>query len=321
MALQDLVLEKLRLIDESEAAFLKELSGVEADVLRTIRSTLDEMDREAGRLVLNARNRRLLVKLSTDLDKVLAQKMKAPIQEYLTTFDRLDSLNTEMFRELGIRSISPQISTVRLLTVDLISDKVTNFKNLGPEIAQPIKQILGKNLLTGATFRDAELELKTFIQTTVDVASLQGGTDLGHVNRWAKQITRDALSQYDGAVKQKIQEDLQMDSFRYVGTIKETTRSNCRHMLTLAPTVTEPQGSGKNRKLVQTPNRFSSLRQDDGGYRIADIPTIINLSQGGGGWIPGTTPENYFINRGGYNCRHEVIPYIYNSRKAQRALR
>jgi len=27
--------------------------------------------------------------------------------------------------------------------------------------------------------------------------------------------------------------------------------------------------------------------------------------------IPNTTPQNFMINRGGYNCRHSAIPVNY----------
>jgi len=30
--------------------------------------------------------------------------------------------------------------------------------------------------------------------------------------------------------------------------------------------------------------------------------------QNGQGMIPETNPDNFIINRGGYNCRHEAIP-------------
>lgn len=265
-------------------------------------------------MIINARNRRLLVRAAFELDKIVTKGIKPGISDYLTTFDKVDDLNSALYSELGVRSISPQITTAKLLTVDLLSDRLTNYPTLSKELTQPIKQILSRNLLVGATFADAERELRTFLTTTIDP---QTGDTFGHLNRYAKQLTRDALNQYDGAVKTQIQRDLKMTHFRYIGSMIKTTRSNCRHMITKGP-VTE---MGRNKQPQTIQNRFADLRQDDGGYLVADIPTIIERSRGGGGWNPATTPENYFVNRGGFNCRHEAIPYIYNSRRAQRALK
>lgn len=312
MNLNDLIERKLQAITSSEQTLLDDLSKLEGDLYQRIVSLLGEMDRENGRIVLNARNRRTLVKISVEIDKLTAKSLRPPLEKWLRTFDQVDELTGTMFAEMGVKA-GGQISEVRQLYVDILANRLTDYKNIAPEITQPIKQILGKNLLSQVTFAEAERELKSFIQTQV----LEGNEQAGVANRWSKQLTRDALNQYDGAIKQRIQDELQMDSFRYVGSIKLTTRENCRMMITRGDTVQVTRG----KKVLQVSNKFASLRQDDGGYRIADIPQIISLSQGGGGWNPNTNADNYFINRGGYNCRHEVIPYIYNSRRAQRALR
>ena len=316
-------MEKLQALDSGEAELTDSLSKIERKIVESLRGYLNEMDRENGRLILNANNRRILVRAANELDKIVKKDWRNPTEEYLSTFDKVDAINSELYSELGVRSIRNQITPAKELIVEGIANRLGSPKQFANELTAPIKQILSKNVLIGSTFKDAELELRTFIQTTIDQAELTGVPEvsLGHLNRYAKQITRDALNQYDGTVKQKIQQDLNLTHFRYVGSIIFTTRSNCRHMVSRDEIVGEPKGSGKKQRIEQVANRFADLRQDDGGYLVADIPTIIERSKGKSGWDPDTTPENYFVKRGGFNCRHEAIPYLYNSRRAQRALR
>jgi hypothetical protein len=55
--------------------------------------------------------------------------------------------------------------------------------------------------------------------------------------------------------------------------------------------------------------------QREGLYRIVDIPKIIRALQNNPGWIKGTTPSNFFVNKGGYSCRHEAIPLRLTKRE------
>ena len=46
----------------------------------------------------------------------------------------------------------------------------------------------------------------------------------------------------------------------------------------------------------------------NGKFLTRDIPKIIRAGQNSSGWIPGTNRSNFFVNRGGYGCRHQIIP-------------
>ncbi|MFN9108950.1 MAG: hypothetical protein ACK5XN_02555, partial [Bacteroidota bacterium] len=111
----------------------------------------------------------------------------------------------------------------------------------------------------------------------------------GLYSRYVKQVSRDALGQFDGQINAKIADEFGLDAFRYVGSIIDDSRSQCVRWV---------------------------------GKRIlekSEMQSEINwANNNGSGMIPGTTPENFLVYRGGYNCRHRAIPFKLTKSQRER---
>jgi hypothetical protein len=96
----------------------------------------------------------------------------------------------------------------------------------------------------------------------------------GKLVKYTKQIVTDSLNQYSANYTQIVSDDLGLEWFKYVGSNKETTRPFCKALT--------------NAKQTCMP--------------------FIHRSQLPDGMIPGTNAVNFPINRGGYNCNHQLVP-------------
>lgn len=98
---------------------------------------------------------------------------------------------------------------------------------------------------------------------------------------YADQVTIDSLRQYDGIVSTMTADYFKLDAIKYVGSIIKTSRWQCRRWVKM------------------------------GTILIKDLKKEIQLAENNGsGMIPGTTPQNFMSNCGGYRCRHSAIPFM-----------
>lgn len=87
------------------------------------------------------------------------------------------------------------------------------------------------------------------------------------------------IMQYDGGINQLIADEYELDGVQYVGSIVKHSRPQCRDWVAL--------------------NIFPK----------ADLQRLIDGAYSNGkGMIVGTTPQNFFLFRGGHNCRHKAFP-------------
>jgi hypothetical protein len=137
---------------------------------------------------------------------------------------------------------------------------------------EPVRQGLFQNIAAGTTKSDLEQYLTNYILGNPNVDGLY--------SRYVKQVSRDALNQFDGQVNSRIAEEFDLDAFRYVGSLIDDSRSQCIRWV---------------KKRILQKSELDS-----------EIAWSFN---NGSGMIAGTNSENFAVFRGGYNCRHSAIPF------------
>ena len=90
------------------------------------------------------------------------------------------------------------------------------------------------------------------------------------------------------------------------GTIKDTTRPLCYHLLTMK---SDP---------VYTDEEIGAVLAEYAPGGIPSESTTTKTANGkpqkkGNGIIPGTDTENFIVRRGGYRCRHDFVPLVKKS--------
>ena len=309
MSLSKEVEAKLLLIYQADENLIDGIKALEDDLYQRLIKILTTLDMEGGRFKDTARNMSVVAKFSAAVDKELAKgKLTSEASKWISTFDSIDEANGVIFNtltgEVTTKTVRSLVGSYRQTQVNSIADALTRYPNLNYAISAPLKRSIMQNIVLGTTYREAEATLRNF---------LAGNKGMGHITRWATQLTRDALNRYDGAAQKKIADDIGLNAFMPVGSLMTTSRPNCIHMISAPdPAIIErpdPKRKGKT-IMSREPNRFADIVLPDGGYLMEDIPTIISRCQGGSGWNPNTTPETYLSIRNGYNCNHNFIPYL-----------
>jgi len=154
-------------------------------------------------------------------------------------------------------------------------------QGLSSNVIAPVQKILTDNITTGGSYAKFQEQLQNHI--------LQNETGEGNLQRYTKQITTDAINQYNAQYGETVAQDLQFSWGRYMGSNLTTSREFC------------------------------VLLTDKQWVHKSELPEIIKghidgtdckLSKTTGlplGMIPDTDADNFKVRRGGYNCGHQFF--------------
>lgn len=215
-------------------------------------------------------------KLKKDIATFIAKndKYNAQLKNYMVKFDQIEELNYKVHKTLNgvnnkelIKAAGPQKKEL----IDTITDSLKG-QGVDVNFIAPLKKTMYNNLLLGVPQSEAKSWLKSYI--------IGEGDKLGHLERYADQVTRDALNQYDGTINNMVRQQFDFNAIRYVGSLVRDSRPQCERWVNM------------------------------GYIPISELDAEINWAYNyGSGMIPGTNKDNFEVYRGGYNCRHEAIPY------------
>lgn len=306
--------EKIIFIDNAEDAFASSLKGLDDDLVREIIKIYSGFV-ERGVLQIDALK---LAELDESILKAITfTDFSKVANTYIKDFDTVNLFNERLHRELNdieIRSVLREneriLNAVETVTTQIkgipsgTTIKIVDGKQVRvpyrngslDALIQPISEIMRDDIISGVTFESATDRILKAIESN----------QLG-LERWANTYARDSLSNYDGTIQNQLRTEFSLDWMTYVGTIKQNaTRPFCLDML-------------RNHQTI----RFDELQPILDEYIDADgipstnytIKTTMTDKDGkrrpqqkGSGMIPGTNAENFFQRRGGYSCRHSVIP-------------
>jgi len=285
----DLIREKIRLYDLE--GLMKSVRGVQSEVFKeSIDFYIAELNKlqekgfvEKGSLAATVVNN-FEKRLSDIVEK--NSRYQSEIRNYYTSFDELDNLNLIIHKELNEINIEKiiklankqQRELIGTTAADIVSEKNIKVNLTGAKMREqftkPVKKILYQGVMRGTPSTQLKTQLHDFI------VGEKG--KMGRLERWSGQITRDALSQYDGAVNDMVRKEYDLNAFRYIGSLVMDSRPQCVRW------VTEKKGV----------LRYDELTKEIGW-----------AYSNGKGMIPGTTKESFATYKGGYNCKHQAIPF------------
>lgn len=309
--------DKDELIAAADLAFADGLKGVDEQLAKEIIKIYASFV-IGGELVLDAQ---ALAQLEDALIAAIAKTdYKLVIDAYIPNYDAVNDLNKLLHKQVNGIDINKIInentrianhlsivesrlkgtpSTV-IKVVDMVGTqeviKSVPIRNSSlDELIQPIANVIRRDVIMGTSFESA----------TESILEAISKKELG-LEQWAGQIAQDGLKQADGIVNQQVKEEFKMKYSRYVGTIKQTTRPICYHLLT------------KKEDPVYTDAEITSVLAE---YIPGGIPSDSVTSKTanrkpqkkGSGMIPGTDTQNFSVRRGGYRCRHDFIPLVKKS--------
>lgn len=153
---------------------------------------------------------------------------------------------------------------------------------LKANVTDKLNDILLRAVTTNEKFSDLQEELRAHL------LGKDGGQ--GAFARYATTYATTALSQFTGQNNKLLTDDLDTEWFMYTGSNIETTREFCQHL-------TEKKYIHRS----EIPTILTGKIDDHqcAIYEKTGLPY---------GMIEGTTPENFQVNCGGWNCRHQLVP-------------
>ncbi len=285
MSLSQLLSKRAKIIDLSESRFSKSIKNTSESYADLAIKLLSRYSRRSELVSPDITDLALLGELRGQLVKIFERnEYKSGVSAYLNSFDTVENVSVEILEDWSkVPAKKLKLTAEKKLAIDSITNQLLNPFGIEQNFVNPIQSMMYRAITFGATYQETEAALLDII--------LGNSAKLGYMERYATQLTRDALNQYSGTINQKAVKEFEMDGFRYIGSLIEDSRQTCVDLV---------NGSGKLRDLSLGGN----------SYRVEDIPKIISLCENNPGWIVGTNESNFFTNRGGYNCRHDAIPYI-----------
>ena len=144
----------------------------------------------------------------------------------------------------------------------------------------PVREGLYRNIMFGATVGETEEFIKSQVISNKEKNS--------KLTRYVKQVSTDALHQYDGSVNQVAKKSLGLNAVQYVGSLIEDSRAQCMKWVGMS--------------IIKDENLKEEIDWALNGGRFSNKKCS--------GMIEGTNPDNFCINRGGVKCRHRSFPIL-----------
>lgn len=278
-----LLSDKEKLILEKDDQFNSNWDPIEQKIYSTVKRETNKFVTEDGRILFDDKN----VELISGLNAVIAKAIQetdypGKVINYVAGFEQISKFNESVHKDLNdltTKELEEFTNPMQRQNVQITVDGLTG-AGINTQFTEPLKQGIYKNIVSGSTIEDLDTYLQSFIKSDPE--------RMGQFKKYSTQIARDALSQYDGQINARIAEEFGLDAFRYVGSLIQDSRPQCRRWV------------GKEVLLFE------------------ELPNELAWAySNGSGMIPGTTPETFTVYRGGYNCRHQAIPFKLT--KSQRA--
>ncbi|PXV61177.1 hypothetical protein CLV62_12510 [Dysgonomonas alginatilytica] len=266
----------LKIISNAPDNFIGQLSKTEQEVYKKILGVVKDLDVDSsGNIRASIANLKKLNEIKTQLFKALLSKeYLSSVKEYVRQFSIVANLQNQSFD-----SKKPISKVVTNTAIDNTLETLTG-KGYTETVVSKIRDVIRTSVTTGGSYKDLTLNLEKLIV---------GDEKQSLIKKQVQTPVVDALSIFSAEHTKLITADLNYEWFIYVGSNKTTTREFCEHLT--------------DKKYVHT----------------SEIPDIVNglidghqckLGKDGLplGMFEDTTANNFQVNRGGYNCGHQLYP-------------
>lgn len=270
-ALEELVDANATISEQVAAEFVERFRTLEGDLFERLVELLKKFPTKGGRFTSDATSKKLIADIKKVLESVMRrEELREAVRDLMPDFDRIAE-NTALMHgeENDIKVSKALLNDAKLRTIDLTVDNVIE-GGYDPRFVVPVKRALFQHVNLGAEVIETEQMLRRMIK---------GDDGDGLLARYAGQVARDSLNQYEGQVHSQVADLYELTNSRYVGNIIKTSRCQCK--------------------------RWVRMGVIPGEHLQAEIRAAFNF---GSGMIPGTTETTFMIYRGGYNCLHSAIP-------------
>lgn len=255
--------------------------SIELLVYAALMEIFDTVDITNGKLATNPKAEEFLALLDYKIYQTL-KKSGYPVlvSDFIGNYDKITENVRDLHQSLGNGIINlKDINSVKRLEVQKTIQNLTE-QGMYKDFIAPVREGLYRNIMFGATVGETEEFIKSQVISNKEKNS--------KLTRYVKQVSTDALHQYDGSVNQVAKQSLGLNAVQYVGSLIEDSRAQC--MKWVGMSIIKDSQLKEEIDWALNGGRFSNKKCS--------------------GMIEGTNPDNFCINRGGWVCRHRVFPIL-----------
>lgn len=256
---------------------------------------IKKLDIDGGGFIRNTTaNLKLLSDIKTRLARVANNKeYLRGVKEVAQAFDDIYRTQVAYYsnafaqKTLGENHKSKYAAMQRVAVANTI-DGLTG-AGLQTGVLDQLNKMLLKAVTSGAKYSDLVADFRSQLVSSKDGQSAFA--------RYAGTYATTAMTQYVGQNNKLFTDDLDAEWFEYVGSTIESTREFCNVIVEHHPYI----------HVSEIPNLLKGevVSQKTGEVIHVALNPKTGLPKG---MIEDTTPENFQINVGGWNCRHQLVP-------------
>ena len=279
----------LKAIDEGIIDFQEAIPKIQEKIYSKLLLFQKELSVQGETITNTVKNVKLLSNIKQDIESIILDDTDylEAVAKFSKLYDKVTALNYNYFKSIESKfKPSKVIEEVRKQSVSLVIDGLTE-AGLQTNFINPVREISNTYVTTGGSYSKLSGELNNYIN---GYNSDAGPID-GSFVKFTKQITTDAINQYNAQVNEITSADLGWEWYRYVGSNIKTTRTFCE-----ALTKKEYYHRSELAQIIK--GNFKEFKEMKG-----EIYNKTGLPQG---MYDDTNTSNFPIYRGGYNCGHQA---------------
>lgn len=302
MTYEDIIKE----VEKSIKKFNKKIPASQKVMYDGIIQELHRLDLSGDTIKPTVNNLKIVASIKGKLLKlILTPQYVNEVKELAGAFNSITNLQNQYWK--GVESNfkpSPLLREIKSGAIQTTVNSLTE-QGIGTTIADNISKMLTTNITAGGSMKQLTNQLREQLLTTK--------TD-GALLKYTRQITTDAVNQYSAQYTDTVATGLGFTWYAWQGSEIKTSRPFCQALV-------------ENHRYFHVsgiPNLLKGL--DENGQKLIyednwtkeDKTVDINPTTGlPSGFIAGTNPANFLINRGGYQCGHQPRPVPEQNVKMQ----
>ena len=289
MAKADAIIRQITdLIEARIDAWNSKMPKLQEDAYKVVLELSAELETSNGQIKPSVKNIKTIAKIKEELDKTIFNKeyqddLDAIIEDYKT----ISELQRDYFTAtVGKYKVPSVLEQIQQLAQDSVIEQLGQ-DSIGANFTGPIKDILVKNVTSGGSRAEFIEQAREFMLNT--------DTGDGKLVRYTKQIVTDSLNQFSANYNATLTDDLGLVWYKYDGSLKDTSRPLCDALIAA-------------KQSCMPYIHKSQLEEIVSGNICGEQVPIYDKTGLPAGMIAGTNASNFRINRGGYNCNHQLYP-------------
>lgn len=271
--------------DQITESLVKDLPGIEKKVFDEIMTVIDTFNTDAGYFVQGVVSTDTLNQISTKINSILQREgYIQSVNTFMRDLGKI-TINTNTIMQLeGYSFQAVPVSEIEKKWANATAESLLN-SGINDAFKTPILKIIDDSIQFGDSIATTRKTLEEFVM---------GGNDTsGKLSSYLTQTSRDAMSQMQGQQMHSIAAEIGWSGLSYVGGLLKDSRGQCTHW------IRDLNGFIPKEKLQDEISM---------AYKNQKAKLITDNVHRWGGMMPNTTPDNFIIKRGGFNCTHSAIP-------------